>query len=111
MKKIPTILLTLFGLGTLAVAIRYSFFGPEIALNLKIIFFALLFADAVCYLIAAWGMWKNIKWIYPLTVALLVVNALAIIFDNIGLIDILAFLVNVIILVLVIYNHNKLANR
>ncbi len=109
--KILAILLTLSGLGTLAVGIRYSFFGPDILLTLKIIFFALLFADAICYFGAAWGVLKNIKWLFPLTIALLIVNALGIIFDDIGLVDILAFLVNVIILVLVIYNHNKLANQ
>jgi len=105
MKKILTILLALFGLGTLAVTVNYIFFGPEIPLALKVIFFALLFADTVCYFGAAWGVWKNIKWIYPLTIALLVVNALGLIFDDIGLVDILVAIFNIFVLVLLVYNR------
>lgn len=107
MKKILTILLSLMGAGVLAVAVRYTFWGPDIPLVLRLIFFFLLFADAVCYFVAAWGVAKNIKKIYPLTIALLIINVFGTIFDDIGFVDIAAAAINIIIIILLVYNHRK----
>jgi len=107
MKKILAVLLSLVGAGVLAVAINYTFFGPDLPLVLRLIFFFLLFADAVCYFVAAWGIFKKIKKIYPLTIALLVINALGIIFDDIGFVDIATAGVNIVIIILLIYDHQK----
>lgn len=104
-SKILVILLILSGIGTLLAAAGYPIYNPSLALNLRLIFFFLLFADAVCYFVAAWGANKNIKWLYPLTIALLVINALGLIFDDIGLVDISFSLFNILILIILIYNH------
>jgi len=109
-EKILTVSFVLVGLGVLAVAVNYTFFGPDIPLVLRVIFFSLLFTDAICYFVAAWGVWKNIKWLYPLIIALLAINIIGIIFDDIGFVDIAAAVYNVILLVLLIHNHNKWKN-
>lgn len=106
-RSILAIFLVLFGLGTVVVAINYTFFSPDILLVLRLVFFFLLLTDAVCYFVAAWGVAKNIKWVYPLTIILLIVNILGLIFDDFGLIDASAAVVNIIILVLLVYNHKK----
>ena len=110
LQKILVALFILVGLAVAAVAIRYSIFATTVALNLRLIFFAILFADAICFFVAAWGVAKNIKWLYPLTIALLVVNALGLIFDDIGFADIAATAINILLLILLIVNHRKIRN-
>ncbi|HOE15551.1 MAG TPA: hypothetical protein PLH82_02700, partial [Candidatus Paceibacterota bacterium] len=65
---------------------------------------------AICYFVAAWGILKNKKWLFPWTVALLIVNILALIFDDIGVIDISYGIFNFLILALVIYSYRKNLN-
>jgi len=107
LKKIISILLIISGLSTFVVAVYYPVNATTVSFSLKMIFFLLLFTDAVCYFVATWGILKNKKWLFPWTVALLVINILGLIFDDIGAIDITYGIFNFLILVLVIYNHQK----
>jgi hypothetical protein len=106
-KKLLTVLLIVVGMAVLAVAVRYTFWPLDISLTLKIIFFVLLGGDAICYFVAAWGVAKNVKWLYPFTIALLVINTLGAIFDDIGLADIIASGINIVLLIMLIYVYKK----
>jgi hypothetical protein len=95
------------GLGVLAAGTFYAV-EPEMAsLPIRLIFLFLLLADAVCYFVAAWGVCRDIKWVYPLAVILLIINTLALIFDNIGVIDLSVAAFNILLLILLIINHKK----
>ena len=107
LKKIIIISLIISGLSTSVVAVYYPINTVSISLALRLMFFLLLFADAICYFVAAWGILKNMKWLFPWTVALLVVNILALIFDDIGIIDLAYGIFNLLILILVVYYHRN----
>ena len=108
LKKFLVLILVLLGLLTLAVAVYYPINTTSISLALRVMFFLLLSADAICYFVAAWGILINKKWLFPWTVALLVVNILALIFDDIGAIDLAFGVFNILILILVIYYNRKI---
>jgi hypothetical protein len=107
-NQVLAVFLTTMGLAVLAVALRYTFWGPDISLVLQLIFFFLLFADAVCYFVAAWGVRRGKKWVCPFTIALLVVNILAAIFDDIGLADIVVMGFNLLMLVMLFYSKKEI---
>src|SRR4030042_4401650 len=88
------ILLFLAGLSVLAVAILYPAFNPSLSLNIRLIVASLLIVDAAFYFLAAFGVYKKIKWLYYFAIFLLAANALAAIFDEIGLYDIAASATN-----------------
>ena len=102
-KKILFYLLILSGLAVLLVAANYTFFSPNIPFVLRLIFFLLLLIDATCYFATAWGIFKNIKWLFWPTIVLLVLNTLAAIFDDFGLVDALASAFNLLVLISFIF--------
>lgn len=108
LRNVLIVLLGVMGFAVLAVAVRYTFWGPEIALVLRLIFFFLLFTDAVCYFVAAWGVRRGKKWVYTFTIALLAVNILAVIFDDIGLVDIVAMGFNLLMLIMLFYSKKEI---
>lgn len=108
LKKFLILILVLLGLLTLTVAVYYPINTTSISLTLRLMFFLLLSADAICYFVAAWGILISKKWFFPWTVALLVVNILALIFDDIGIIDLAYGVFNLLILILVIYYNRKI---
>jgi len=101
-------LLVLMGLAVLAVVVGYPLLNGEIPTNVIWLISVLMGADAICYFVAAWGVAKNIKWLYPLTTALLIVNALGVIFDDIGVIDVIFMVANTLILILLLNYRKKL---
>lgn len=104
LPKIIATILILSGLGILAAAIFYAL-EPEMAsLKIRLIFLALLTADAICYFIAAWGVQRSIKRLYFWTLALLSINFIALIFDDTGVIDLTVAGLNLLLLVMVILN-------
>lgn len=107
-KKILTALLIAMGLAVLAVVVGYPLLNGEIPANVIWIISVLMGADAICYFVAAWGVAKNVKWLYPLTTALLIVNALGAIFDDIGVIDVIFMVANTLILILLLNYRKKI---
>lgn len=67
-----------------------------------------LFFAITPYFVVAWGVAKNVKWLYPLTTALLIVNALGTIFDDVGVIDVVFMVANTLILILLLNYRKKL---
>jgi len=110
MKRILTLILTFLGLAIVAVVVGYPLLDAEIPENVIWIISLLMGADAICYFVAAWGVAKNVKWLYPLTTALLIVNTLGAIFDDIGVIDVVFMVTNTLILVLLL-NYRKKIQR
>ena len=100
-------LLILLGLGVLAAAAGYPIYNPTVPLNWRLVLSLFLLADAACYFTAAWEVLKGIKWLSLPTMALLTINALAVIFDDIGLPDIIFLALNTSALALLIYSKKK----
>lgn len=96
------------GFAVLTVAVRYTFWSPDISPILKTIFFILLGGDAVCYFVAAWGVRRGVKWTYLFTIGLIVINILAAIFDDVGLTDLVAAGINILMLVMLFYGNRKM---
>ncbi len=108
LKSILTILLSAMGLAVLAVVVGYPLLNGEIPANVIWLISVLMGVDAICYFVAAWGVAKNVKWLYPLTTALLIVNALGAIFDDVGVIDVVFMVANTLILILLLNYRKKL---
>ncbi len=96
------------GLAVLAVVVGYPLLNREIPANVIWLISLLMGADAICYFVVAWGVAKNVKWMYPLTTALLIVNALGTIFDDVGVIDVVFMVANTLILILLLNYRKKL---
>jgi hypothetical protein len=103
-------LLSIMGVAVSAVAVGYPLLNSEISTNVVLAISVLMGADAVCYFVATWGVAKKIKWLYPPTVVLLVVNILGAIFDDIGVVDIIFVMVNALILILLLNYQKKIRN-
>lgn len=101
------ILITLSGLAGLVLAIWYPIVQTTVDMKARIIIASFLALDAIFYFVAAWGVYKRIKWIYYFSILLFSINAIAIIFDEIGFYDILAFALNILLLILLIVDNKK----
>lgn len=99
-------LLSIMGVAVSAVAVGYPLLNSEISANVVLIISVLMGMDAVCYFIAAWGVAKNMKWLYLPVIFLLVINILGAIFDDIGVIDVVFVVANILTLTF-LYNYQK----
>lgn len=101
-------LLALTGVGLLVLAVFYYQTQTNIATNVRAIIAGLFFLDAIFYFVVAWGVCRKIKWLYWCGIALVAVNAVAIIFDDIGFYDIIASLINIPLLIMLISDRKQL---
>lgn len=97
-------LLGIFGVVILVSAMFFMVTNTHVMFLIRLIMASILFLDAICYFVAAWGIAKNIRWIENLTVFLLAINALGVIFDDIGFYDILTLVSNIILLFMLIFH-------
>lgn len=111
MKKIISVLLAFFGILTLITGIYYYANTPLIDKTIRTIMFSLFVADAIFYLAASWGVFKKIRWLFWPTIALLAVNILALVFDDIGWVDLSAGFYNLIIIILLLTSVGKDESR
>ncbi len=95
------------GIFLIVVSIMYPIYNDFLPLNTKIIISSLIAIDAILYFVSAWGINRNIKWIYYLTIILIFVNAIASLSDQLGLYDILAFVIHVFLFILLIINYKQ----
>lgn len=103
-------LLIITGLSIIFLTLFYFFnYQDQIPQTALIIISSLLLFDGIIYFSIAYGIIKKIKIFYHFGILLNFLNAIAIIFDNIGLYDIIATIVSLIILILLIidYKNNK----
>lgn len=105
--NVLSVFLILVGLVWFVVA-GYGLSQTSVALNIRIIISALIFADGIFYLLAAWGVTKKIRWIVFLAIPLTLLNAIASFADEVGMYDILSFVVNAGIFVLLMVNYKKI---
>lgn len=101
------ILILLTGGIGIVLAILYPLSQTSLGISTRLIVTSFLMIDAICYFVAAWGVHRRIKWIYALSIALFLANALATIFDEIGVYDVLASILNIILLVLLVTDNKK----
>jgi lysylphosphatidylglycerol synthetase-like protein (DUF2156 family) len=95
-------ILIFFGLGTLANL------GSHPDLMGMFIFYAFaMFIEAAVLLFCFFGLKRRSKRIFWLTIAILAVNVIATIFDQIGMIDILYMLLNLIAIILLYLSRNE----
>jgi len=104
-KNLLIILLSLSGLAILAMVAFWALEGEMASRLILLVFLTLMLFDAIGYFVAAWGVCRNIRKLYPWTLALLTINIIALIFDQIGVIDLTVGGINLLLLILVIYNH------
>jgi len=104
LRKSLVVLFILAGLGIIFVAVYYlvSASNRDISFVIRLVLSLLMGLDALGYLLVAWGLSKNISWIYPFALVLLIINVLALFFDDIGWADISAILFNILFGVLLI---------
>lgn len=107
MKKIISVLLAFLGILTLIAGIYYYMNNPTVDQTTRIILSSLFVADAILYLAASWGVFKKIRWLFWPTIALLAVNILALVFDDIGWVDLSAGFYNLIIIILLLTSVGK----
>lgn len=107
MKKVLAALFIIMGLMILAVMAFFAIEPEMTSLPVLLTFLALFVIDAICYFVAAWGVSKNIKRLYWPTIAVLGINILALVFDNIGIVDISVALYNILLLILFIINMRR----
>lgn len=106
LKRLLAILFVLSGLAVFVSAILYPILNPNLPIATRLIISSAIIADAFCYFIAAWSVTRSIKWLYLFTIVLLIVNAIGIIFDEVGMYDILASAFNILLLGLFVISLN-----
>ncbi|OPZ23677.1 MAG: hypothetical protein BWZ03_00423 [bacterium ADurb.BinA186] len=102
LNKIIAILLAPVGLLTL-VAGFYFFVNTQSApVVIRWIFVSLMTLDAILYFVASWAIFRKIRWFYYPAIFLLAINMIALVFDDVGLVDLVVGFYNAILIVLVL---------
>jgi len=99
-NKITAILLAFGGLFTLTAGIYFFARSASVPITIRTIFLLLLVVDAILYFVASWVVAKKIKRFFYAVVLLLSINIIALIFDDVGLVDLLAGFYNLILIIL-----------
>lgn len=79
----------------------------SVPITIRTIFLLLLTLDAILYFVASWVVAKKIKRFFYAVIFLLSINIIALIFDDVGLVDLLAGFYNLMLIILLAINLKK----